>query len=94
VCLPVGWARPAVGGISRRANARLYYPVLGGPRPAARACGWQALKAAMTVGEFLEMSAGGFMSPVVGLGSGKFGTPWARMQRDTARSFCISRGLT
>ena len=44
----------------------------------------------MTVGEFLEMSAGGFMLPVVGSGSGKPGTPWARMQRDTARSFCIS----
>jgi hypothetical protein len=40
------------------------------------------------------MPAGGFMSPVVGLGSGKSGTPWARMQRDTARSFCISWGLT
>ena len=40
------------------------------------------------------MPAGGFMSPVVGLGSGKFGTPWARMQRDTARSFCISCALT
>lgn len=40
------------------------------------------------------MPAGGVMSPVVGFGSGKFGTPWARMQRDTARSFCISWGLT
>jgi hypothetical protein len=34
------------------------------------------------------------ISPVMGLGSGKFGTPCERMQRDTARSFCISRGLT
>ncbi len=40
------------------------------------------------------MPAGAVSSPVVGLGSGKFGTPWARMQRDTARSFCISWGLT
>jgi hypothetical protein len=34
------------------------------------------------------------MSPVMGLGSGKSGTPCERMQRDTPRSFCISRGLT
>jgi hypothetical protein len=40
------------------------------------------------------MPAGGVMAPVAGLGSGKFGTPWARMQRDTARSFWISWGLT
>lgn len=40
------------------------------------------------------MPAGVFSAPVVGFGSGKFGTPWVRMQRDTARSFCISCGLT
>jgi hypothetical protein len=48
----------------------------------------------MTVGEFLTMLGGGFMAPVTGLGSGKFDTPWARMQRDTARSFRISWALT
>jgi hypothetical protein len=40
------------------------------------------------------MPAGTASWPVVGLGSGKFGTPWARIQRDTARSFCISWELT
>ncbi len=40
------------------------------------------------------MPAGAAMWPVVGLGSGKFGTPWARMQWATARSFCISWVLT
>ncbi len=40
------------------------------------------------------MPAGRPIWPVMGLGSGKFGTPWERMQRDTARSFSISSGLT
>ncbi len=40
------------------------------------------------------MLAGGFMAPVVGFGSGKLVTPWARMQRDTARSFRSSTALT
>jgi hypothetical protein len=46
------------------------------------------------MGEFLETLAGGFISPVMGLGSGKSGTPWARMQWATASSFCISWALT
>jgi len=48
----------------------------------------------MTRGELLSMLAGGFMAPVVGFGSGKAVTPWARMQRDTARSFRSSTALT
>jgi hypothetical protein len=40
------------------------------------------------------MPAGVSSSPVAGLGSGKLGIPWARRQRDTARSFCSSWVLT
>jgi hypothetical protein len=40
------------------------------------------------------MPAGRPISPEMGLGSGKLGTPCERMQRDTARSLSISWGLT
>ena len=48
----------------------------------------------MTCGELLSMPAGVLSSPVTGFGSGNVGTPWARMQRDTARSLRISAELT
>jgi hypothetical protein len=54
-------------------NLRLHCPVFGGPRPAACASGVHDRRAARTMGEFPEMLAGGFISPV--MGSGKSGTP-------------------
>jgi hypothetical protein len=72
----------------------LHCPVFGGPRPAARASRLQARRAARTVGELAETPVGRPISPVMGLGSGKFVTPCERMQRDTARSFSIAWGLT
>jgi hypothetical protein len=59
--------------------ARLHRHVLGGPRPAASPSELHARRAAMTCGEPLSMPAGGFTAPVVGFGSGKVGTPCARM---------------
>jgi hypothetical protein len=72
----------------------LHGVVVGGPRPAARPSELHARMAATACGEVLSRRGGVVSSPVVGSGSGKFGIPWVRMQRDTARSFCISSALT